>query len=310
MTTKRPRSILDGVDALIAEWLGIAGKPRYGKEPLTSKQALIDLSENVSPAVRPVQPSASQFIASIVSRIEENHNVMGKPTPSPSNWQWMKSPSIDFDNPSEEKLLEKALVQVMGDDWVNQISVCNSLAERKEYCRRVDLIHRLADYEYELIELKYGTEAQDHGTDTPLFAAMELLQYGLVYLFSRAKRLYGRQRGSLNLLSAKAIHLVVLAPAGYYTYKTTRGSKKGYDLGWLENCLNDGLCQYLQTCRGSLPTIDFHFQCLSPEFDSVYSASHAKPREIPLSASSLPMQELFTCHKFNVFSTRIFLIRS
>jgi hypothetical protein len=270
MPTKRLRSILDGVDPILANWLGIAGKSRYGDRPLWSKQALIDLSENVPPAVRPAQATASQAIADILRRIEQNHKAMGSPEPSSSNWQWMKSPGIDFDNASEEKILEKIVVQVLGDDWTNQISVCNAMAERKEYCRRIDLAHRVADYEFELIELKYGNEAQGHGSDTPLFAALEILQYGLVYLYSRLNKLHGLQRGKGNLLAAKALHLVVLAPAGYYTYKTTRGQRKDYDLAWLEGCLNHGLCRHLQTLRGSLPSIDFHFQCLSPEFEKVY----------------------------------------
>jgi len=270
MTVKRHRSIFNGVDPIIAEWLGISGNPRYGNEPLHSKQALIDLSENTAHAVRPEQASASNLIAGILSRIEENHKVMGNPVPSASNWQWVKSPEIDFEHTSEEKVLEKTLVQVMGDDLVNQISVCNSLAERKEFSRRIDLAHRLADHEFEIIELKYGTATQDHGSDTPLFAAMEILQYGLVYLYSRVRRLYGRQSGKGNLLAAKAIHLVVLAPEDYYTYKMPRGLKKNFELGWLEACLNDGLCQYLQSCRGSLPTIDFQFQSLTPEFEAVY----------------------------------------
>jgi hypothetical protein len=83
-------------------------------------------------------------------------------------------------------------------------------------------------------------------------------------------KLQGLQRGKGNLLAAKAIHLIVLAPTGYYTYKTPRGQKKDYDLCWLEDCLNDGLCQYLQGRRGSLPSMDFRFQCLSTEFEKVY----------------------------------------
>ena len=74
--------------------------------------------------------------------------------------------------------------------------------------------------------------------------------------------------GSYCLL--KTIHLIVLAPAEYYTYKLSSGGRNNYDLAWLETCLNDGLCQYLQSRQGSLPTMDFRFQCLLPEFDQVY----------------------------------------
>ena len=269
MTAKRSLSILEGVDAIIEQWLGIAKKPKYGKRPLNSKRALIDLSERKDLTPGPAQARASELIAKLFSRIEENYKASGGASPSPSNWQWEKSLKIDFDHTSEEKSLEKIVVQVLGDDWVNQVSVCNAMAKRKEYCRRIDLAHRLTDHEFELIELKYGTEVQGHGSDTPLFAAMEIVQYALVYLFCRVRRLYGRQLGKGNLLSAKAIHLIVLAPTGYYSYEK-QGQMRPYGLGWLEDCLNDGLCHYLQRCHDKLPTMDFHFQVLSPEFDQVY----------------------------------------
>ena len=41
----------------------------------------------------------------------------------------------------------------------------------------------------------------------------------LCICFLKKRRLYGKQTGRKNLLAAKAIHLIVLAPAGYYTYK-------------------------------------------------------------------------------------------
>jgi hypothetical protein len=81
--------------------------------------------------------------------------------------------------------------------------------------------------------------------------------------------LYGGQRGKENLLAAKAIHLIVLAPAGYYTYKTKRGMIE-YDLQWIEVCLNKGLRDYRAKHGKSLPAVDFHFQILPPEFEELY----------------------------------------
>jgi len=270
MTTHESRSILDGVDPIIAQWVGSAGNPRYGNTPLKSKQALIDLSENNGHVTRPSPTTAPDLISKILAKIEANYGTMGTREPSISNWAWEKSLYIAPENTAEEKILEKILVQVLDGSWVNQVSVCNSMAERNEFCRRIDLAHAVTDSEFELIELKYGTEKQDYGSDTPLFAALEILQYALLYLFSREKGMYDGLDRKPNLLSAKTIHLIVLAPAGYYTYQAAGGRRKDFDLCWLEACLNDGLCQYLQSRQGSLPTMDFHFQCLLPEFDQVY----------------------------------------
>lgn len=270
MTDARPRSILDGVDPIISQWLGIANNPRYGNALYGSRQALIDLSENNGHAVRPLPATALALVTKLLARIEENYAAMGARQPETSNWVWRKSLHINPNHTAEETILEKTLVQVLDDTWGNQISVCNGMAERRERSRRIDLVHEINEQEFDFIELKYGVETQGYGADTPLFAAMEILQYALLYLFSREKGLCRIQSENRKLLSAQTIHLIVLAPAGYYTYKLSSGGQKNYDLAWLETCLNDGLCQYLQSRRGSPPTMDFHFQCLLPEFDHVY----------------------------------------
>ena len=270
MTDDRPRSILDGVDPIIAQWLDIAGKSRYGNALHGSRQALIDLSENNGHAKRPLPTNALDLISKLPARIEENYAGMGCRQPETSNWVWRKSLHINPNHTAEETILEKTLVQVLDDKWGNQISVCNGMAERRERSRRIDLVHEINEQEIDFIELKYGVETQGYGADTPLFAAMEILQYALLYLFSREKGLYRIQSENRKLLSAQTIHLIVLAPAEYYTYKLSSGGRNNYDLAWLETCLNDGLCQYLQSRQGSLPTMDFRFQCLLPEFDQVY----------------------------------------
>jgi hypothetical protein len=272
MTDDRPRSILDGVDPIIAQWLGIASNPRYGNALYGSRQALIDLSENNGRHVeRPLPATAlDHLISKLLARIEENYAAMGCRQPETSNWVWRKSLHINPNHTAEETSLEKTLVQVLDDTWGNQISVCNGMAERRERSRRIDLVHEINEQEFDFIELKYGVETQGYGADTPLFAAMEILQYALLYLFSREKGLYRIQSENRKLLSAQTIHLIVLAPAGYYTYKLSSGGRNYYDLAWLEACLNVGLCQYLQSRQGSLPVMDFRFQRLLPEFDHVY----------------------------------------
>ena len=87
-------------------------------------------------------------------------------------------------------------------------------------------MHRLAPAEYEFIELKYES-------DTPLFAAFEIVKYGLLYVFSRH---YAEQLGysgvSKEILGARMVHLKVVAPFNYYTYFPT---------GWLQKEIIHGL---------------------------------------------------------------------
>ena len=89
---------------------------------------------------------------------------------------------------------------------------------------------------------------------TPLFAAMEILQYGVLYIFSRenAKTL-GYKVADIELLLATGIHLKVLAPATYY---------EGYDLSWLEENINGGLDNFLDPSERGFK-MDFKFESLS-----------------------------------------------
>ena len=78
--------------------------------------------------------------------------------------------------------------------------------------RAIDFIHRCGKGWYELIELNV-----DERGGTSLFAAMEILQYGALYMFSRknAQRLVNVSADKA-VFKAAGIHLKGLAPAAYY----------------------------------------------------------------------------------------------
>ncbi|MDT8068502.1 MAG: hypothetical protein ROO76_10100 [Terriglobia bacterium] len=128
------------------------------------------------------------------------------------NWRWRKVLEIDEKNESAEKIFEKAIARDTGDDWVNMVPVASGvMPDINEGGRRIDLVHRFAPAEYEFIELKLGANSQ-----TPLRAAIEILEYGLIYIFSRKfiEGLgYDRDNGLLN---AKKVVLSVVAPALSY----------------------------------------------------------------------------------------------
>ncbi len=174
----------------------------------------------------------------------------GKSRSNNENWRWKKNCRISPKNRSPEVVLERWIVRTTGDDWVNQVPVASGLTSGKGGGRRaIDLVHRCGKGSYEFIELKIDA-------DTPLFAAMEILQYGVLYIFSRdnAKAL-GYDANKVELLGGTGIHLKVLAPAAYY---------EGYDLAWLEKSINSGLAKFLdQGVRGFKLEMDFKFESLA-----------------------------------------------
>jgi hypothetical protein len=111
----------------------------------------------------------------------------------------------------------------------------------------VDLVFNHGDCHYDLVELKIKS-------DTPLYAAMEILGYGLIYLASRTDRaeILKYNVADLPVLNANRISLCVLAPANYY-----EGS-----LMWLQDAINDGLKRFATTDLN----IDFCFQKFGNQF--------------------------------------------
>jgi hypothetical protein len=263
--------IFRNISDVFDEWLGIAGLEKYGTKPSVpkyrSRQAAIDLSDRGGSLSDQARLNAEQVIQRAMETLVTNIPEADW-RPAESNWKWEKSLKIASHNPSQEKTLEKLTVFLLDDGWVNQIPVCNGLVAdgRADACR-IDLGHRIAEREYELIELKFGTEGIS-GSDHPLFAAMEVVHYGLMYLLFRQRR-FPIQRGH-HLLRADRIKLIVLAPAAWYRFKR-RGDCRlhSFDFGWLATQLSNGLQAYSHQHKMNL-NIEMEFQALSSSFHANY----------------------------------------
>ena len=193
-------SINDELNMIIDHYLGVTGigKPAH----YAHKRSCLDLSENP-----PNKFSAKDLVTEMLSCMELNlqtslHN--GSFQPSPKNWRWEKQPHIAKHNPSLEKTLEKEIVNVTSEDWVNQVPTASGLFGRfSNRQRNIDLIHRIKSNEYEFIELKVKS-------DNPLKGAMEILQYAVFYIFSLLH--YSDEMKKVKeLLQAEIIHLIFLA---------------------------------------------------------------------------------------------------
>jgi hypothetical protein len=159
---------------------------------------------------------------------------------------FLESPSSN--NESAEVKLERAIVQKWPASWTYQMPVASGLFDGYSDKRRaVDLVFNHGDGHYDLVELKIKS-------DTPLYAAMEILGYGLIYLASRTDRAKNLKYkvAELPVLKANRISLCVLAPANYY---------EG-NLMWLQDAINNGLKRFATTDL----SIDFCFQKFGNQF--------------------------------------------
>lgn len=170
-------------------------------------------------------------------------------------------PDIDVRNADPEIKLERAIVCThtrSPTNWANQMPTSSGfVGPRADKHRNIDLIHRCEDGAYEFIELKVNS-------DTPLYAAMEILQNAVLYIFSRENE-QKMKWGSVNpkpLREATVIHLRVLAPRSYY---------EGYNLDWLEKNICNGFKAFLAR-RAPKLQMDFRFDVFPPWF----SSDHAK----------------------------------
>lgn len=233
-------SILAHVHEVINGELGLK-KPRSYEQKKICKLISEDLKSDFNGEV---------LIRNIYTQVESNWDQRKYRSKKKiqKNWRWEKNCRLGPKNRSPEVILERSIVRTTKNDWVNQVPVASGLVGRADGPRAVDLVHRCDSGWYEFIELKVGS-------DTPLFAAMEILQYGILYLFSRKrsedlgyteKHEYNKE--SIKMLNAPGIHLKVMAPTTYYD---------GYNLKWLKEAINTGFDRFM---AGRGYKMDFEFE--------------------------------------------------
>lgn len=242
-----PAKILEGIDAVINSHLFADGRftPDY---TYCQRQSCIALSETA-----PMSLNGEKLVADMYQHIKANLDKRPvNRTPSPENWKLRSTKNQDMRRPgaknkSAEVKLERAIVEEWPNSWNYQMPIASGLFEEHSDKRRaVDLVFDHKADHFDLVELKIKS-------DTPLYAAMEILGYGLVYLASRTDHSGNLKykTADLPVLQAKKITLCVLAPAKYYDYK---GS-----LLWLQVAINDGLKH--------LPTLDLKMDFRFEQFD-------------------------------------------
>lgn len=194
---------------------------------------------------------AEEMILEMLIRIESNIltrraldlKEKNKSALSKFNWNFSyrdkKDPRTGEENDSPEVTLERAIIQARRklnnpmhkDKWAYQMPVATGLfGSNTDKSSNIDLVRMYPDGAFEMIELKVGS-------NNPLYAAIEILLYGLAYAASRKLAVeIGYKIEELEILKAQQIHLRVLAPRSFYDSR--------YNLAWLENDLNKVLGQF------------------------------------------------------------------
>lgn len=240
----KPKSILEGTQRLIDEALRVKSA---GRRPpyYANKDACLNCSS------KPQHFDARELVRELYDRIEANwHLGRRNGPPSQENWRLERCDRIANRNTSSEVQLERRIARLHAEAWpANQVPVASGLLGTHEDKRcAIDLVYRCQEHAdracYALIELKTNS-------NTPLFAAFEILLYGLLYIFSRchAQEL-GYDKPERPLLCADSIHLCVLAGNQFY---------EGTTLKWLEHDLSDAIGWFAPTKVNEL-TVDFSFR--------------------------------------------------
>jgi len=214
------------------------------------------------------------FVESIYRELEKNWTG-GKG--SAENWRWEPRPTLTkgkkgAGQKGAEVPLERTIAILsemrhfgLKDVWTNQMPVASKLTDEKEGRRAIDLVHRCGDGIYDFIELKLPA---DDSNENPLAAAIEVLIYGLLYVFSRVhiKELaYDPVKMEVLREATKQINLLVVAPQKFYVDKRKPGHK--YDLAWFQQGLNRGLDAFLKATHPNLGlSMRFQFEAIDDKF--------------------------------------------
>lgn len=247
-------TIFDGMDAVVDgylnltdTWAGIA--PRY-----RHRATILDLTKT------PPSFGATNLIDGLLdcsrsawsAADEAQHHCRSK-----ENWRSRKCLGYGDENLSLEVVLERLLVGVSDDSWWNQVPVDSGVLD-SDGRRHIDLVQKEGE-NFSIIELKWNA-------NTPLSAAIQVIQYGVAYIFFRRFVLARLLRDtgsdvSPAIMTANKLDLVVLAPAAYYDGFRASPS-------WLESFerqLNQDLVQSEGRQSIGIP-MSFRFESFPPDF--------------------------------------------
>ena len=253
------KGILNGVDLIIEEELLPPGVRAGTKPPFYMKKTtILNLIKK-----KKLAGSFKGLCERSYAKIKDNFKTDHFRVSDTGNWVLRKE--LETRHEKEVKL-ERDIV-ALDDNWANQVSTASGLVGSTAGKRRaIDLVRKLQSDTYQFIELKVTS-------DTPVAAAIEVLEYALLYIFSRKHCGSLKIPNDIPLMSAKKIELRVLAPGTYFTDQNRNRDKK-LDLKWFESALDSGIATF---CKASKAGVEMDFRFL--QFDKDFTWSNAKASE-------------------------------
>lgn len=206
---------------------------------------------NASRRLRPPFPAPPLHL--LFAQLSENLSKSRDILRSEENWRFTPQYHLSEINKSSEKIIEKSFVQWLGETkaWANQVPTCSGYSDGDDGKRSLDLVQNLGAGRFKFIELKTVS-------NTPTYAAIEILLYGLTYLLAR-KHIVPRLTVVPSLLQAKEVKLVVLAPDGEFYAGYLEGALREFERT-LDLALRDFA---LEECG---VVMSFAFEILGPGF--------------------------------------------
>lgn len=245
-------NLFAGVDHLINDQLGLT--EHYRTE--TANRSLCTGGHN--------HFDGGDFIELLFTLLQRNwaHALSTLPAGAASreNFRWhYPQTALAAHNSSREVTLEREFIRACQRagrlDWSNQVPVVSGIAGSHAYKRQaIDLVQQLRDGSFEFVELKVDS-------DTPLYAAMEVVRYGLLWLLTRAAKTE-LGYGSNVILDAPALRLTTLAPLKFYANRTPPHLAVQLDQGFSKLARHHGVDMHF--CQMEFPH-DFHWPASTSE---------------------------------------------
>ena len=173
--------------------------------------------------------------------------------PTAKNWTHRVAPNFTpHPKQRREKQLQKQIAICLRDDgWGNDMPTASGLVNSGGRQMNIDLVCRQAS-QFDLVELKLTS-------NTPYDAAIQILQYGAIYLLYRNHEELTELFTDKPVMHASDIRLKVLAPRQYY-------SNSEFSLRVLETELNYQL-QNSPACAHLGTRLSFAFVAFPQEFE-------------------------------------------
>jgi len=260
------RSVFTGTDEIISSVLGL-GPGKTLKQKSTCRR------------LTPGSLSTSDFVVLVSDLYRQIENNQTDRKPSRENWRIERQINLDPGNRSPEILLERAIA-LLGErgilkEWFNQVPVASGLIDKDADKRAAIDLLRYRNESVELVELKWES-------DTPAYAAFEILRYGLAYLLSYVNRVpFGYAKKPL--MKAGQVSLRVLAPQEFFD---------GCDLTWLGRGLDEGIRTLVDRKTDQTFSMDFGFLAFQAGFKMPFTTGEEVLRMQSVEDDAEPCREL------------------